>query len=83
MIIQLMGEDKSGSPPDLDDVEKWVTKYDVTFPVLADPNWSVGNRYEKDGYIPTWTLMGPGLEILAVDEIVRTSRIESVLPIDE
>lgn len=78
-----MGEDNSGNSPELDDLETWVGRYDVTFPVLADPRWGVGTRYEQDGYIPTWTLMGPGLEILAVDTIVSESRIQSALPIDE
>ena len=50
MIIQLMGEDNSGNAPDLDDVETWASRYDVTFPVLADPNWGIGT-------LVTWTVL--------------------------
>lgn len=80
MILQLMGENNNGSSPDQGDLETWASRYDVTFPVLADPNWRIGSRYEQDGYIPTWTLMAPGLEILAVDEILSESRVIAELP---
>lgn len=80
MILQLMGENNNGSSPDQGDLEKWASRYDVTFPILADGGWRIGSRYEQDGYIPTWTLIAPGMEILTVDQALNDTRIIAELP---
>jgi len=37
----------------------------MTFPNISA---SLGNRFERDGGIPTFVLLGPGHELLMVDE---------------
>jgi peroxiredoxin len=80
MIIQLLGENTRGQEPTDGNLDSWVSDYDVTFPVLSDGGWSISSRYELDGYIPTTSLIGPGMEILEVDGRVTPGEIEAVLP---
>lgn len=53
----------------------------MTYPVLVDDQ-GVGYRWEIDGYIPSYTLLGPAGEILAVDQAaIDPETIEAALPL--
>ena len=80
MIVELLAEDTHGDTPDHDDLESWASRMDVTFPVLADPDWEVSFRFERDGSLPSWTLMAPGVVLASMDADLSTADIESVLP---
>ena len=58
----------------------WADEYGLTFPVLADVDWEVDSRWNIDGAEPTHTLLGPGLQVLMVDERITTADIEAAIP---
>lgn len=77
-----MAETNSGSTPTADELKaEWADVYGISAPVLADEGWAVGSLYERDNGIPSQTLLGPGLEIIKVDQFpVAESDIEAALP---
>jgi hypothetical protein len=80
MVISLMAENSEGTTPSTEDLGDWAGQYGLTTPVLADEGWSVNNRFEADGGIPTMTLLAPGAEVILADEWVTEADIEAVLP---
>ena len=54
-------------------------EFGITFPVLSDLGYEAQN-YERDGMIPSKTLLAPGGEIVIVDGEVGDADIEAVLP---
>ncbi len=57
----------------------WAESHGLTHPVLVDaPN--VGARFERDWAVPSFTLIGPGAEILVLDGTITTEEIEAHLP---
>ena len=42
VVLQLIGENMNSQPPTVAELAGWVDHFQVTFPVLADPNWQVG-----------------------------------------
>lgn len=66
--------------PTEEDLASWADQYGLTFPVVADEGWAIDNRFEQDGGIPTVTLLGPGMEVVAVDTWEAESLIDGVLP---
>jgi hypothetical protein len=82
LIISLMAETNSGTTPTAEELKsEWADKYGITAPVVADEGWAVGSLYERDGGIPSQHLIGPGMEILAIDQFpVSESDIEAALP---
>jgi len=80
MIVSMWAETNEGTTPTAEELMELANQYGITAPVVADPNWTVSNRYEQDGGIPTQNLIGPGMEIILVDEWVSDSDIEAALP---
>ena len=57
-VIQIVTEDGNEQPITLDGVGAWVTQNGLTFPVVANPDWSVcGNMLIDDMYIPAYYLI--------------------------
>lgn len=79
IIIEVLGEDNAGAPPEQTVLQNWASTYGLTIPVVADPNWAVGNVYNPDGAIPSETLIAPGGELVVVDGDAE-SMIDSVVP---
>jgi hypothetical protein len=72
VLISLLGE---GS------VQQWSNQYGLTSPTLQDSGWAISSNFEMDGYIPSISLLGPGLEVLEVDTTwVMPGAIEQALP---
>ncbi len=66
-MIKLWIEDGSGQVPSQGDLEDIATSYGMTsVPNLADDS-NIWVDYESDFGIPTYTVIGPDMEILAVD----------------
>ena len=82
MVLQVLGENNSGSAPSQEDLEGWADSGGQTFPVLSDPGWSLANRFEVDYGIPTFSLIGPGMEVIAVDDWNSEGMIPDYLPED-
>lgn len=80
MVVELLAEDQHGDTPDRDALESWTAAHDVSFPVLADPDWDVSFRFEQDGSLPSWTLVAPGVVLASMDAELSARDIESVLP---
>jgi hypothetical protein len=80
IIIQLLGENNSGSTPSASDLDGWASTYGVTFPTVADAGWNVTARYERDWGIPSFTLIGPGAEVIETDGWISDADIEAALP---
>ena len=51
----------------------------LTYPILIDDQ-GIGSRYEVDGGVPSFTLIGPGAEVIAVDGAISNLDIEAHLP---
>lgn len=70
MMITLLGEG---------DHVAWAEEYGLTFPVLADPNWGESNKYEQNGGIPTFHLLGRDLTIRILDGYPSEADIQEAL----
>ena len=79
LAIYLIAEDAESNATDTDDAAVWADTYGLTFPVLADAGWTVGNRFEVDFGIASYSLLGPGLEVLIKDGNVSDADIEAAL----
>ncbi len=81
VVVTLLAENSAGSTPNNGDLGNWVNMagYKKT-PVLADPGWQISSRFERDGYIPSVTLLGPGLKVVSVDSGVSENAIKNILP---
>jgi len=64
-------------------VANWASHYGMTCPVVKDMMWQVSNQYEVDNYIPTDSLLAPGLVAEMVDaNYIGDADIEDLLPED-
>ena len=79
MPIYLIAEDNEYNATTTEDASDWANTFGLTFPVLADSGWSIGNRFELDNYIPSYTLIGPGMEVVEVDGDISDADIEALL----
>ena len=82
VVFQLLAENNSGSTPTESELAQWADSAGQTHPVVADAGWSVSNRFELDYGIPTFSLLAPGMEVVAVDDWGAESMIPDVLPED-
>ena len=82
-MVQILGENNVGTPPTVTQLGTWVDTYGLTFPALSDPGWNVASRFEADGYIPSWTLIGRGLEVLNVDDSRNLSERNRITKIED
>ena len=84
--MTLIIENSSGGTPSPDELANWASNYGLTFPVVADGDMGVtGGFIWADGvssfYLPTKHLIGPGMEVLAINEsFISPSLIEAHLP---
>ena len=62
MAMQLIAENLNSQTPSVAQLSHWVNLYNLTFPVLADPNWSVGDPV-GNGYIPFYWVLDQNLII--------------------
>jgi peroxiredoxin len=49
-IVQIIHQDEDGNPTDLEDINRWVTEYNIPFTVLMDPDYSTVDTYNPGGY---------------------------------
>ena len=62
----MLTENYDSEAPSRAELEEWANVYGQTFPVLADVDWTVTDRYSARGRpaLPTMSLVGPGAELL-------------------
>jgi len=77
-----MGENNGSAVPSTEDLMSWADTYGLSHPVVADPNWGVTTRFVTGSSIalPTMHLIGPGAEVLMVNDWVSESDIVAALP---
>ena len=87
VVMTLIAENNSGGAPSVSDLGYWADSFGLTFPVLSDYGFGQSWNYmmhESDGtiYMPNIQLIGPGMEVIAVNEYmgISTSLIEANLP---
>ena len=82
IVVYLLGEGAGyGSEATQQDAATWVGMHNLTFPVVADPGWVEASKFETDGYIPSQSLIGTGLEVLKVDaQWISAGEFENALP---
>ena len=82
IVVTLLVETNDGKPPTVEDLEEWVDEYEVTHPVLSDPEWGVVESYTSRGTpaLPSHTLLAPGMEILIAAGQVDEAEVEALLP---
>ena len=74
-----MAENGAGQPGDQALCASWAEEYGLTFPVLADPGWGESSKYEQNGGIPTFHLLGRDLTIRILDGYPSAGDIETAL----
>ena len=78
MIVAWM-ESYSGAATEAD-AERWAGQYGATFPFLADPSGVMFTAFESDNYIPSFSILAPGLELVVKDNMNAANQIEQYLP---
>lgn len=80
IVTLLLAENEEYQTPSQADLASYASQAGLTFPVLSDPNWQTCTDYAADAYIPSYSLLAPGLGLVILDEIVSLSDIEAHLP---
>jgi thiol-disulfide isomerase/thioredoxin len=78
-VTLILETDTRGETADVDFLTGWAEQYGASHAIVADEGY--GNRFERDGGIPTYVLIGPGAEVVKVDEGMPSAEdIEALLP---
>ena len=80
MVINALAQNNSSATPTQEDLMGWAEGHGLDIPVLADENWELESRFAQDSGIPSWTLLGPGAEVLATDDWGAEGMIPDALP---
>ena len=82
MVITLLGENMSGQSPSQAEVEEWADMYDLNHPVLGDDGFAVTYSYVEGNSVglPSFSLIGPGMEIIRANDWVTESDAVNNLP---
>lgn len=81
IAISLYSENTSSSTPTQADLAAWGSFYSASYPLLSDPKGATDRVYDPTGaHRPTYVLLGPGAEILAIGSSYSTAAIEAALP---
>lgn len=63
------------------DLDAWASAFGLNHPVVADAGWGVTFDYATGSIaLPSMHLLGPGLEVLAVDANITEQDIIDALP---
>jgi hypothetical protein len=85
-VFSLIIENSASAAPSVGDLDSWASAHGLTHPILADPGGAFSWNYistESGGSfgLPSLQLIGPGMEVLAVNESdISISLIEAHLP---
>lgn len=90
LAIQLIGANVNGYPPSVQNLQNWINLVQtaegvlITYILLADTNFGVGNLYNPTIYIPYYWLVDQNLVIQQKSSFVGTfsTKIEELLGID-
>ena len=83
MIVTLLTENDESLPPSQEELQVWADEYKETFPVISDAEryiHSFAAKGKGEVKLPSFTLIGPGAELLIVDDDVTEADIIAALP---
>ena len=66
--------------PNISDLQLWANEFGIHHAVAADPGFAVSRLYNPDNEIPSMTLLGPGAEIVILDQLITEAQILPHLP---
>lgn len=81
--MTIASDDARYDPVDVADLNDWVNYFGITFPVLADPGYTIDPLYDPSARTrPTLVLISPGMYIEEIggNNSVSAADIERVLP---
>ena len=61
VVLQLIGENLNSQPPTVAELAGWVDHFQVTFPVLADPQFQIGGAMGGDFVPYYWVIDQQGV----------------------
>jgi len=79
IAIDVLYQDMDYQPATVETAERWADTFGLTVPVLIDPDQSVIINWVLAGFIPSESLMKPGLEILVLDTQEADLHIDEAL----
>ena len=83
IVLTIASDDSGHNPVDVPDLLDWVAYFGITFPVLADPGYTIDPVYDPSARTrPTYVLIAPGMVIHEIGGVgsVTSADIEAVLP---
>jgi len=78
-ILNLLAETTSGQAPIEAELLEWADYFDVSTPVLADPNWEVWERYFDRHVTPRAILVDREGRIRKIDYVITQEDIQSAI----
>ena len=82
MVLTLLAENNDRVEPSVEDLQEWASSNGISHPVLADVGWAVSHSYPTSGGIPAVHMLGPGMEIVRVnDRSITKEDIQALLPL--
>jgi peroxiredoxin len=82
-ILNLLAETPTSEPPTQADLLAWSDYFDVSSPVLADPNWQIWERYFELHVTPRAILINREGRIQKIDYVISEEDIQSALDNEE
>lgn len=79
IAIDVLYQDMDYKPATIETAERWADTFGLTVPVLIDPDQTVIKNWVLAGFIPSESLMKPGLEILVLDTQDADLQIDTAL----
>jgi peroxiredoxin len=79
IAIDVLYQNMDGQPATAETAQEWVDAYGLTVPVLIDPDAKMVMSWVLAGYIPSESLMKPGMEIFVLDTQDADLHIDEVL----
>jgi peroxiredoxin len=67
IAIDVLYQNVDGKPATLETAQEWADVYGLSVPVLVDPDQTMILNWVLAGYIPSESLMKPGMEIVVLD----------------
>jgi peroxiredoxin len=72
--VEVLMDDNNGDVPDAEVLQNWHNEFGLDrIPVLSDPEGENWVTYDKDWGIPTMVVINPDMEVVSVDEYVKTA----------
>jgi len=74
-VAYVAAENDAGAPPSIDDLNGYAIEHNISYPLLADPNWAVCGQaaWNSDNYIPSFHILTRGMVWHTMDDQISES----------